>query len=230
MSGILLFFGSIGGGAIASRLSRASVAQLASFSTSSDGSSTSKVKKSPIYTRTGDKGTTSLYNGERRPKTDLFFHALGNVDELNASLGIAREHCLVSGNGLDEKIVEIQSRLFDVGAAIATPINNSSDEKLQYTKFPGQHTLQLEAWIDLLDVNLPPLKNFILPSGGLSSTHLNLSRTICRRAERSVIPLQQDGFVDAEVGKYLNRLSDFLFVAARFAAAHEGKVETIWKK
>lgn len=187
-------------------------------------------KKSSIYTRTGDSGTTSLYNGERRPKTDLIFHALGNVDELNAALGISKEYCLQVQNGIDEKIIEIQSRLFDLGAAIATPINNSSEEKLKYTEFPAKHTKILESWIDQYDSNLPPLKNFILPSGGFSSTHLNMARAVCRRAERSTVILLEEGLIDKEVSKYLNRLSDFLFVAARYSAFKEGKQETIWRK
>eukprot|EP00981_Chlorochromonas_danica_P008185 scaffold2042_cov175-Ochromonas_danica.AAC.7 len=182
-------------------------------------------RKSPIYTRTGDKGI-----GERRPKSDLIFHALGNQDELNASIGIAIEHCLEKNNNLSEMLIEIQSRLFDLGAAVATPLTCGNEKKVNYTRFPAEFTNQLEQWIDEIDSQLVPLNYFILPSGGLSSAHLHLSRTICRRAERSVVELIEDNIVDAEVGRYLNRLSDFLFVAARKAAAHEDKKETPWRK
>mmetsp|Transcript_1660 Transcript_1660/g.2627 ORF Transcript_1660/g.2627 Transcript_1660/m.2627 type:complete len:197 (+) Transcript_1660:79-669(+) len=185
--------------------------------------------KSSIYTRTGDGGESGLYNGERRRKTDDIFEALGHQDELNAVLGIAKEHCLASGNGLSEMIVEIQCRVFDLGACVATPPTSSSTKK-QYTNFPASHTTQLESWIDELDASLPPLRNFIIPSGGLSSTHLNLARTVCRRAERSVVRLMEVHAVDAEVARYLNRLSDFLFVAGRAAAMREGKEEVIWRK
>ena len=185
-------------------------------------------KKSNVYTRTGDYGMTSLYNGERRTKTDVTFDVLGHQDELNCVIGIARQYC--SENKLDPMLCEIQSRLFDLGCAVATPLNNSSERRLKYTEFSPKHTQILEEWIDELDNELPPLKNFILPSGGLSATHLSLARSICRRAERSVYPLINDHQVDAEVGKYLNRLSDFLFVAARTASYKDGMPETIWKK
>jgi cob(I)alamin adenosyltransferase len=187
-------------------------------------------KKSKLYTRTGDKGSSSLYNGERRPKTDGIFEALGHQDELCAVMGIAREHCVASDNGLAPIIAEIQSRLFDLGAAVATPVQTSSDDKKTYTNFSPVFTRQLEQHIDDLDAALPPLTNFRIPSGGLSSTHLNLARTICRRAERSVVPLVGAMQADEECGKYLNRLSDFLFAAARTAALREGQSEVTWIK
>lgn len=186
-------------------------------------------KKASIYTRTGDKGTSSLYNGERRSKTDITFEVLGHQDELNAIIGIAREYCILSNNGLDDMLAEIQSRLFDLGAAVATPLS-SSEEKRQYTEFPSYHIEQLEIWIDELDAQLPPITNFVIPSGGLSCTHLNHARTVCRRAERAAVELVQTGKVDAEVGKYLNRLSDLLFVFGRIAASRENKEEKLWQK
>lgn len=190
----------------------------------------SERKKSPIYTRTGDLGTSSLYNGERRPKTDMTFEALGHQDELNAIIGIAREYCEHSDNGLDKMLTEIQSRLFDLGAAVATPVQTSSEEKKAYTTFPSEFTSKIEEWLDHLDAQLPPLTNFVIPSGGMTSLYLNLARTICRRAERAVVPLVHAEQVDGEVGRYLNRLSDFLFVAARTAAVREGRVEILWRK
>lgn len=217
---------------LAGQGSRALCSSSSSLPSSSPSTSSKEVsarKKSNLYTRTGDKGTSSLYNGERRSKTDPIFEALGGTDELNASIGIAREHCELVNNGLQHKLAEIQSRLFDLGANIATPAS-SSDEKKAYTEFPVSHTLKLEQWIDEIDSQLPPLKNFVIPSGGLCSTHLNMARAICRRAERQVVVLLEMERVSAETAKYLNRLSDFLFAASRFAAMHSGHVEILWKK
>ena len=196
-----------------------------------DSEESESYKKAMIYTRTGDKGSSSLYNGERRKKTDQVFHALGEQDELCAVIGIAREHCSISKNGLSPHLIEVQSRLFDLGAAVATPTTSKSSEtKIKYTSLSSEYTAQLERWIDELDAKLPPLTTFIIPSGGHSSTHLHLARVVCRRAERAVIPLVDNGVVDEEVGRYLNRLSDYLFTAARTAAMREGKDEIEWRK
>jgi cob(I)alamin adenosyltransferase len=119
--------------------------------------------KSKIYTKTGDKGTSSLYNGSRVPKSDFVFEALGNTDELNAHIGLAREYCLNESNTLDEKLAEIQSRLMDVGSHVATPLKSSASSKIQRTAFAEDHIQYLENWIDEMDNQLPPLKNFILP-------------------------------------------------------------------
>ena len=119
-----------------------------------------------VYTRTGDGGTSSLYNGVRRSKDDMTFSALGDVDELNAALGMAREFLLQGGGAcarLAEQLTEIQSRLLDAGSAIATPISGSSPAQLARVAFDPAQAAQLEAWIDEMDDQLPPLKNFILP-------------------------------------------------------------------
>jgi cob(I)alamin adenosyltransferase len=116
-----------------------------------------------VYTKTGDGGSTSLYSGERRKKDDAFFHALGDVDELNAAVGLSREHCAPLGAGLETQLVEIQSRLLDAGSAIATPASSSRPEQLARAAFDGAITAHLEAWIDAMEEALPPLKNFILP-------------------------------------------------------------------
>ena len=159
------------------------------------------------------------------------FHALGEQDELCAAIGIAREYCNLSENGLSSQLIEIQSRLFDLGAAVATPTTSrTSEDKKQYTALSPEFTEQLERWIDELDSELPPLTTFIIPSGGFSSTHLHSARVICRRAERAVIPLVETEVVDLEVGRYLNRLSDYLFTAARVAAMREGEEEVEWRK
>jgi cob(I)alamin adenosyltransferase len=185
-----------------------------------------------VYTRTGDKGTSQLYNLERRPKDDHVFQALGDTDELNAHIGLAIEHCRKSGNGLDVKLVQIQSRLLDIGSAIATPLSSSRTkaEKAARVAFDGvAHTKIVEQWIDEMDEALPPLKNFILPSGGLAASQLHVCRSVCRRAERRVVALGDED-LDASVFAYVNRLSDFFFVAARFAAQHDGQKENVYKK
>ncbi|KAI8812331.1 Adenosylcobalamin biosynthesis, ATP:cob(I)alamin adenosyltransferase-like protein [Cladochytrium replicatum] len=186
-----------------------------------------------IYTKTGDKGTSALYNGERRAKDDAVFEALGTTDELSSHLGLAREFCDESKNGISIKLEKIQCCLQDVGSNIATPRSQTKSEfKLGRTEFDkdGDLVRELERWIDEYDAQLPPLKNFILPSGGRASSALHVARSVCRRAERRVVQLVQDNHADASVGKYLNRLSDFLFQAARYAAEHDGIEEKIYHK
>jgi len=186
-------------------------------------------KKSGLYTRTGDKGTSSLYNLERRSKDDPVFAALGDTDELNSAIGIAREYCNEESN-LQERLAIIQSRLLDIGSAIATPPTKSKDNKLERVKFDSGHVKLLESWIDQMDADVPPLRNFILPSGGLCATHLHLARSVCRRAERHCVALTSTDEVQDSVTKYMNRLSDFLFAAARYAAMKEGREEVSYKK
>ncbi|KAI3429232.1 hypothetical protein D9Q98_005331 [Chlorella vulgaris] len=183
-----------------------------------------------IYTKTGDKGSSSLYSGERRPKDDAVFAALGDVDEVNSTLGLAREHARHVAPQLAGQLESIQSRLFDVGSAVATPRPTSSDHKLQRVAFGEGHSEQLEGWIDGMMEELPPLTQFILPSGGLAAATLHMARSVCRRAERAVVPLVRDQLTDAAVGIYLNRLSDYLFTAARYAALKGGEEETVWVK
>ncbi|KAG2761800.1 hypothetical protein JG687_00013833 [Phytophthora cactorum] len=189
------------------------------------------IRSMKVYTKTGDKGTSQLFSGERRPKNDAVFQALGDTDELNAQIGVAVEQARVAANiYLPPKLEQIQSRLFDLGACVATPLTSASEIKQRRTGvFDEANVTQLEYWIDEMDTELPPIKCFILPSGGgLTSTHLHVARVVCRRAERSVVPLVAAGDVDGVVQRYLNRLSDFLFVSARFAAITEGKEETKW--
>merc|ERR1712086_1249019 len=118
----------------------------------------------------------------------------------------------------------------DVGSAVATPLNESSEWKLERTKWDDERVLKIESDIDEMDTELPALKNFILPSGGLASAHLHVCRTAARRAERATVPLVRAEAVEHAVAVYLNRLSDFFFVAARFAALKDGKSEVIYKK
>lgn len=194
---------------------------------------TSKFK---IYTKTGDKGKSSLYTGERRVKNDVIFDALGDTDELNSTLGLAREFCLEITNKdvsmlAESQLIKVQSILLDIGSHIATPRTNSPQKQLdRLANFDENLIKELELWIDEFDKELPTLKNFILPSGGKFASTVHMCRSICRRAERSLQPLLQSKDLDSNVCVYMNRLSDYLFTLARFAALKEEKNETIYKK
>ncbi|KAK5871435.1 hypothetical protein PBY51_004318 [Eleginops maclovinus] len=183
-----------------------------------------------IYTKTGDKGFSSTFTGERRPKEDHIFEALGNTDELSSAIGLAREFCLDKGHTFTYQLDKIQCILQDVGSNIATPQSSARESHISRTKFTAQPISELETWIDTFTEELPPLTNFILPSGGKGSAALHLARTVCRRAERSVAPIVRSGEADPDVAKFLNRLSDYLFTAARYAAMKEGNVETVYKR
>lgn len=210
---------------------KTSTASASSTSTAATADPYKESGKYRVYTKTGDAGTSSLFNMERKPKDDDFFQALGDTDELNANLGVCREYLVAQGlSTTASQLEEIQSRLFDVGSHIATPRATSSAAQLARTGFSEEHTVQLEKWIDEMEVELPALKNFILPSGGLASAHLHVARAVCRRAERRVVPIVAHGDAEQCVQKYLNRLSDYLFVCARYACLKDGNSETIWKK
>lgn len=183
-----------------------------------------------IYTKTGDKGFSSTFTGERRPKEDLIFEALGNTDELSSAIGLAREYCLDKGHTFTGQLDKIQCILQDVGSNIATPRSSARDSHMKKTEFTKSSTTDLENWIDQFTEELSPLTNFILPSGGKSSAALHLARAICRRAERSVAPIVRSGEADQDVAKFLNRLSDYLFTVARYAAMKEGKEDKIYKR
>lgn len=149
---------------------------------------------------------------------------------MNAHLGLAYEYSNQSNNGIEEYISEIQSRLFDIGSHVAVPRSSPGEAKKLRTDFNDTHLESLEQWIDLLDSDLPPLKNFILPSGGVCSSQLHIARAVSRRAERLLVDLLDNEEIDPVVYKYVNRLSDFLFVAARYASKKDGKPEVIYKK
>jgi cob(I)alamin adenosyltransferase len=173
-----------------------------------------------IYTRLGDDGTTGLYTGERLRKDDMIFEAIGAVDELNSAIGIARN--ALKHDVLESKLVVIQSRLFDLGAELATPETKTKVEK---TKLRQSDVDDLECTIDVLEENLPRLTAFILPGGAGGAAELHFARTVARRAERCIVSLEH---VTPVAKKYLNRLSDFLFTAARVAALYSGSEETKW--
>jgi cob(I)alamin adenosyltransferase len=181
-----------------------------------------------IYTRTGDDGTTALGTGERRKKYDLRIAAYGTLDETNAAIGIARLHTS-GGAALDSTLARIQNDLFDAGADLATPGKGKGPGGARLTVTDAQVTW-LESEIDRLNAGIAPLRSFILPGGSVVSAYLHLARTICRRAERLIAELQDrpDESVTPEVLKYVNRLSDFLFVAAR-DANDQGARDVLWQ-
>lgn len=187
--------------------------------------------KIKVYTRTGDQGTSSLFNGQRQRKNSAIFDALGASDELNAHLGLAWVEC-AAHERVRDMLAELQSRLLDVGSNIATPPAESSAARLQRVAFSSDSVDQLEQWIDELDEPLPPLKNFILPGGCRSAATLHIARTVCRRLERTLWAMEEldAESVDHAVLKFTNRLSDWLFVAARHVAFREEAPEIVYKK
>jgi cob(I)alamin adenosyltransferase len=174
-----------------------------------------------IYTRTGDGGETGLFGGQRVPKDDLRVHAYGTADECNAALGLARAAGLAPE--LDELLAHVQAQLFVVGADLATP-----GESATIPRVDAAEVAFLEEAIDHLEDGLEPLRQFILPGGTPAAAQLHLARTVCRRAERWAVSLAREEPVSAQVLAYLNRLSDFLFVAARAANARANTPDVPW--
>lgn len=181
-----------------------------------------------IYTRTGDQGTTALSTGERRPKYDLRVATYGTVDETNATLGLARLHTASEDAALDAMLGRIQNDLFDLGAELATP---ETGEKLAWEplRIVQSQVDRIEREIDELNAGLAPLRSFVLPGGTPGAAALHLSRTVSRRAERMMVELaHMPGEMVAEPAlKYMNRLSDFLFVASRFLNA-KASGDVLW--
>jgi cob(I)alamin adenosyltransferase len=180
-----------------------------------------------IYTRTGDDGSTALGSGERRPKYDLRISAYGTVDETNAAIGIARLH-LSAEPEVDAILLRAQNDLFDLGADLAAPENPDKPAR-ERLRIVDSQVERLEGDIDRLNAELSPLKSFVLPGGAPAAAHLHLARTICRRAERLVVELAADKSerVGAPAIRYLNRLSDLLFVAARYVN-DRGARDVLW--
>jgi len=179
-----------------------------------------------IYTKTGDDGTTALGTGQRRVKFDLRIEAYGTVDETNAAVGIARLN--IANPSVDQMLSRIQNDLFDLGADLATPATNEKSDGKSLRIIASQ-VERVEAEIDELNAELEPLRSFILPGGTPAAAALHLARTISRRAERLIVELQQseDEIVGAPALHYINRLSDFFFVAARYENA-KGKSDVLW--
>ncbi len=176
-----------------------------------------------IYTKTGDDGTSALATGERRPKSDLRFEAIGTVDELNAHVGLARLHAAALADDLDAMLGRIQNDLFDLGADLASP-EKPGRERLRMV---ATQVERLEAEIDALNAHLAPLTSFVLPGGTPAAAALHLCRTVARRAERLAVALAGREPVNGEATRYINRLSDFFFVAARLAN-DRGAGDVLW--
>lgn len=178
-----------------------------------------------IYTKTGDDGTTQLFGGDRIIKSHPQVEAYGTLDELNASLGLALAHSSEKQHTIRSLLFEVQNTLFVLGGQLAT---SDPKWKSQIPDLQESDIEHLESWIDHTESELPPLKQFILPGGHTSSCYLHLARTICRRAERVLVSAHLDS---TEIYiRYLNRLSDTLFVAARLANSLEKIEDTPWKK
>jgi cob(I)alamin adenosyltransferase len=181
-----------------------------------------------IYTRTGDDGTTALGTGERRKKYDGRISAYGTIDEVNAAIGVARLHT-TNDSALDSTLSHIQNDLFDVGADLCTPGKGRGPDGARLTVTEKQ-VAWLEGEIDRFNAELQPLRSFVLPGGSAAAAYLHLARTICRRAERLIVEVKDSAgeSIGDEVVKYVNRLSDFLFVASRHAN-DKGARDVLWK-
>jgi cob(I)alamin adenosyltransferase len=184
-------------------------------------------RKSKLYTRTGDAGSTSLFGGGRVPKDHPRVEAFGAVDELNATLGVViaslRQRRLVTA------LQGVQNELFNIGSELASETGRKADAGRLFAD-PAAKIAALEQLTDAYDAKLSPLRTFILPSGSQAGALLHLSRTVCRRAERAVVRLSHEEAVNADLLKYLNRLSDLLFVLARYVNKADRRPETPWRK
>jgi cob(I)alamin adenosyltransferase len=189
------------------------------------------VRLTKIYTRTGDAGDTALVGGERVPKDDVRIEAYGTVDELNACIGLVRERNASSDLGearskVDTLLERVQQQLFNLGASLATRPES---------RWPGQPSVTaadiiwLETSMDEMNASLPKLKSFVLPGGGPVGSMCHLARTVARRAERRILTLQRAQGIEPEDLKYVNRLSDLLFVLGRWVAKQHGEAETLWE-
>ncbi len=181
-----------------------------------------------IYTKTGDDGTTALGTGERRPKDDLRIEAYGTVDEANAAIGLARAELSSDLAKLDQMLAAIQNDLFDLGAELATPEDEKTKGRERLCIVDAQ-VERLERDIDVLNHDLAPLRSFVLPGGSRAAAALHLARTVARRAERLMVTLarQEPGRVGRPALIYMNRASDFLFVASRYVNA-KGAGDVLW--
>ncbi len=178
-----------------------------------------------IYTRTGDGGETALGDGARVAKYALRVTAYGTVDEVNATLGLAR---LQAEGEMDARLARVQNDLFDLGADLCTPdIENDATAKYPRLRIVAAQVTRLEREIDAMNAALEPLRSFILPGGSALAAHLHLCRTVSRRAERNVVELAAAEAVNPEAVKYLNRLSDWFFVAGRIAN-DDGRADVLW--
>ena len=184
------------------------------------------VKLNKIYTRTGDDGSTGLVDGSRVSKADLRVQAYGDVDETNSVIGLVRLH--LENRRLDAMLERIQNDLFDLGADLATPLPIEGEKDSEYAlRMVAEQATRLEAELDGLNADLEPLTSFVLPGGTPPAAYLHQARTVCRRAERVCVLFSNDEDVNPHALTYLNRLSDFLFVAARWCN-DQGQTDVKW--
>ncbi len=178
-----------------------------------------------IYTRKGDGGETGLIGGTRVSKDHMRIEAYGTIDELNSSIGVLRDQ-----EGLDEtnkkRLVEIQEELFTIGSHLA---NDPDKSQMQLPDLNPRLIEYLESWMDEISDKLPPMSNFILPGGQIAASHCHLARCVCRRAERATITLSRSSEIESGIISFLNRLSDYLFVLARYLSHELKGIETPWK-
>ncbi|MCU0434238.1 MAG: cob(I)yrinic acid a,c-diamide adenosyltransferase [Bacteroidia bacterium] len=177
-----------------------------------------------IYTKTGDKGQTSLIGGTRVPKHHIRIEAYGTVDELNSWIGVLRD--TIADTTVTELLIEIQDRLFTMGSLLAADPEKS---KMKLPELEEGDVTRLEQAIDTMNATLPPMRSFVLPGGNLIVSHCHVARCVCRRAERCVTHLSETAAVSELITRYLNRLSDYLFVLSRKLSHDLGAVETPWK-
>lgn len=179
-----------------------------------------------IYTKTGDKGTTSLIGGTKVPKSDLRIETYGTVDELNSWIGMVNDQ--LNDDFYRNELKEVQDRLFTIGSALAT--DGEKEPKMKLPDLQPEDIAFLEQRIDVMTAALPVMRSFILPGGHVAVSSIHIARCVCRRAERLAVNMQQhELFVDEQLIRYLNRLSDYLFTLARHAAQKLGAPEIAWK-
>lgn len=176
-----------------------------------------------IYTRTGDKGKTALFNGKRVFKSDLRVSTYGTIDEVNSTIGVVISELKKNTKSIKTELEEIQHDLFAIGSSLAFPSSPPLDGL-------EQRSLEFEKRIDEMTKKMPELKNFILPGGGKAGSMLHVARTQARRAERMIVELMQKEEIDEQIVKYINRLSDLFFTMARFVNHQEKEKEIKWKK
>lgn len=181
--------------------------------------------KSNLYTRTGDRGMTSLVDGSRAAKDSKRIESYGEIDELSSVIGM-----LVSDHSCPEEIRDdlqhVQHLMFEIGGYLATPVREGETPQLEWLDAEIE---RLEGWIDSLDERTPKIRSFILPGGSEVSGKCHLARTVCRRAERHIIALSRESYVDPKVISYINRLSDYLFIAARYLNFITGIEDIAWR-
>jgi len=182
------------------------------------------VRINRVYTGGGDDGTTALVGGKRVRKDDPRIEAYGTIDELNSVIGVAVASGLAEP--MRQRFFVLQQVLFNLGTDLATP--KETKQTLAIPQIEERHVREIEGWIDEWNEELEPLTSFILPGGDLAAAQLHVARTVCRRAERSMTALSRDDGVSSQALVYVNRLSDFLFVAARYQAKLSGHPEVLW--